>query len=128
MVNGSIPRSSSSRATRIAKASESNPVSCSERSSVSGGRLTFCSAAISFIAAMILNFVDMGWLAFCKNCRGASYGANVKQRRKGTETLPPLVNGALAETTDNANVTEKFLKFLDSDCAAHDIRVIFGLK
>src|ERR1700730_17318062 len=59
MVNGSMPRSSSSRATRIANASESNPVSCSDRSSWSGGSVTFCSSAICCIAEKILDLTDM---------------------------------------------------------------------
>src|ERR1700737_3118909 len=59
MVNGSMPRSSSRRATRIANASESNPVSGSGRSSWSGGSVTFCSSAICCIAEKILDLTDM---------------------------------------------------------------------
>src|SRR6202011_3388595 len=59
MVNGSMPRSSSSRTTRIANASESNPVSCSGRSSWSGASVTFCSSAICCIAEKILDLTDM---------------------------------------------------------------------
>src|SRR4051812_42317772 len=59
MVNGSMPRSSSSRATRIANASESNPVSCSGKSSWSGGSVTFCSSAICCSAEKILDLTDM---------------------------------------------------------------------
>jgi hypothetical protein len=73
--------------------------------------LTFCSAAISFIAAMILNLVDMGWLAFCKNRRFASYGANVKQHGKFAETLPPLVNASLAATSEIRVTRKDFLNF-----------------
>jgi hypothetical protein len=46
-----------------------------------------------------------------RNRRGASYEANVKQRSKGTETLPPLVNGALAEATDMQMLRKDFLNF-----------------
>jgi hypothetical protein len=59
---------------------------------------------------MILNFVDMGWLAFFLN-RVASYGANVKERGKLPETLPPLVNTALAGTAKIRTLRKDFLNF-----------------
>jgi hypothetical protein len=60
---------------------------------------------------MILNLVDMGWLAFSKNRRCASYGANVKERSKTAETLPPLVNDALAATSRIRMLQKVFLNF-----------------
>src|SRR3569623_1650774 len=59
MVKGATPVSSSSRATRMAKASESKPVSCRDRSSVSSGSVTCCSMAICLIASITLDLVDM---------------------------------------------------------------------
>src|SRR6266702_2384835 len=43
----------------MANASESNPVSFSDRSSSSGGSVTFCSSAICFIAEKIFDLTDM---------------------------------------------------------------------
>jgi hypothetical protein len=57
---------------------------------------------------MILNLVDMGWLAFVLN-RVASYGANVKEHGKLAETLPPLVNTALAATPAIPGLQQDFL-------------------
>src|SRR6185437_1532612 len=59
IVNGSIPRSSSSRATRIANASESKPVSCNDNPSSRDGNVICCSSAICFMAAKILSFTDI---------------------------------------------------------------------
>src|SRR4029453_5198783 len=59
-----MPSSSSSRATRMANASESNPISFSGRSSSSGGSVTFCSSAICFIAEKIFDLTDIVHLPF----------------------------------------------------------------
>ena len=57
-VRGSMPSLSSSRATRIAKHSESRPESSSTRSSVNDATRTCCSAAISSIKQAIVNLMD----------------------------------------------------------------------
>src|SRR4051795_8723730 len=59
MVKGSTPVSSSRRATRMAKASESKPVSCRDRSSESSGSGTCCSLAICWIDSITLDLTDM---------------------------------------------------------------------
>src|SRR5690348_13485906 len=96
MVNGSTPRSSSSRATRIANASESKPVSWSERSSSRGGSATFCSSAICCIAAKIVDRTDIYYLVFLSNLLSPNIG-------RKSEPSPPfrllshqLVNAVLA--------------------------------
>jgi hypothetical protein len=61
---------------------------------------------------MILNFVDMGMARFfAKIVVSASYGANVKERGKLTETLPPLVNASLAGTSKIGMLRKDFLNF-----------------
>src|SRR5262249_5965637 len=55
-VKGSTPRTSSSRATRIAKQSESRPEFSNTRSSDRGASLIFCSSAIFCISDVIVNF------------------------------------------------------------------------
>jgi hypothetical protein len=52
----------------------------------------------------------MGWLAFFL-IRVASYGANVKERGKLAETLPPLVNTALVGTSEFRISQKLFLNF-----------------
>jgi hypothetical protein len=57
-------------ATRIANASESKPASCSESSSCRGGRMTFCSTAICWIAAMVFSLTDMDCSTYPRKFRG----------------------------------------------------------
>src|ERR1700730_11476498 len=90
-VNGSMPRSSSSRATRIAKLSESKPVSWSDRSSTSGDSVTCCSTAICCIADTILDLTDMDYFTFYYG--SISHDPNVQYLRLSypyyTSTLYP---------------------------------------
>src|SRR5271169_2219033 len=57
--NGSRPVMSSRRDTRIAKQSESSPELLRARSSVSGGKVLFSSAATTRISSRRIDLMDM---------------------------------------------------------------------
>src|SRR5258708_30695672 len=65
-VNGSTPRESSSRATRIAKQREARPESRRLRSSDKGASVTFCSDATFWISDSIFNFVVISSSHTCR--------------------------------------------------------------
>src|ERR1700721_1174773 len=111
MVNGSMPRSSSSRATRMANPSESKPVSCRDRSSSSGGRVTCCSTAICCIAEIILNLVDMDCFAFSLNCENGMIERKYETIRSCPDLSRPLVNTMTA-------VKPRFREIQESDVEA----------
>src|SRR5580692_12028342 len=95
MVNGSMPSSSSSLATRIAKPSESKPVSCRDRSSSSGGSVTFCSAATCCIAEIIFNLIDMDRSIFHQIEKAHDSAHIWKVTSPVADLLAPLVNPRL---------------------------------
>jgi hypothetical protein len=77
---------------------------------------------------MILNFVDMGWLASIAK----SLARIIRRKCEGTQSYGgnfAAVGKCLAcRNIDNSNVAESFLKLLDSHAAADNARVIVRLK